>query len=247
MFSRLQEQFDSKNEPAESQLKCVLQLHAEDLAVSASCTTGSIRITSQRKKTWFLEQWRGRNSVDSDAWHRRNFLMAALDWKVLRGAWTSMQFWQILRGLGVHERARWVLYGFVLKSQQKTDCPGQNRYSSNTWSERMVFISYNRFEANWTMIWPWPFNLRNAEEFEERLVPRQILQPIWGCKEMQRNAKKCKEMQRNAMFVPDQFPHSSPAFAAWHIVGIGTSPRLGRSSHRYSVLETPNDCWLVCC
>ena len=43
-----------------------------------------------------------------------------------------MQFWQILRGLGVHERARWVLYGFVLKSQQKTDCPGQNRYSSNT-------------------------------------------------------------------------------------------------------------------
>jgi hypothetical protein len=67
MFSRLQEQFDSKNEPAESQLKCVLQLHAEDLAVSASCTTGTIRITSQRKKTWFLEQWRGRNSLDSDA------------------------------------------------------------------------------------------------------------------------------------------------------------------------------------
>lgn len=48
MFSRLQEQFGSKNESAESQLKCVLQLHAENLAVSASCTTGSIRITTQK-------------------------------------------------------------------------------------------------------------------------------------------------------------------------------------------------------
>lgn len=158
----------------------------------------------------------------------------------LKGSARSMDVHAVLADPSRAWCARMCTMGFVwfcVEKSAENRLSWKNRYSSNTWSERMVFISYNRFEANWTMIWPWPFNLRNAEEFEERLVPRQILQPIWGC----------KEMQRNAMFVPDQFPHSSPAFAAWHTVKIGTSPRLGRSSHRYSVLETPNDRWLVCC